>query len=86
MLRAQLYKERDRTVRQELLLAIGNLDYYPAIPDLMKALDLPSLRSAEKAMIALYGITGYRTNRKAKWLEWYKVMYPAWLEERRNRP
>ena len=86
VLTARLYKERDRTVRGELLLAIGDLNYYPAIPDLMKALKIPSLRTTEKVMIALYRITGYRANRKEKWQAWYKERYPDWLRRRLNRP
>ena len=82
---ARLYKERDRTVLGAVLLAIGNLNYADGIPDLMKVLEHPRLTTAEKAMRALYRITGLRITSKLKWQEWYREYYEDWKRKRGRR-
>ena len=82
---ARIYKERDRTVLQAVLLAIGDLDYADGIPDLMKVLEHPRLTTAEKAMIALSRITRLRIRSKLKWLEWFRKDYERWKRRHGNR-
>ena len=70
---------------QAVLLAIGKLNYADAIPHLMKVLDHPRITTAEKAMIALYQITGLRNTTKQAWLDWYRNAYQRWKKTRGRR-
>jgi hypothetical protein len=75
---ACLGKEKDQGVLRRILQAIGEMHYEEAVPDLMKMLETPNLVTAEKAMYALYRITGEKLTRKEDWQSWYVKKYPLW--------
>lgn len=75
---SRLKKETERYVRRLVLEAIGEVHYEEAVPDLVNALDVPSLEVVTAAMGALYHITGHKFTRKEEWLAWYAEKYPAW--------
>ncbi|MBI4766358.1 MAG: HEAT repeat domain-containing protein [Deltaproteobacteria bacterium] len=75
---ACLGKEKEVTVLRRVLQAIGEIHYEEGIPDLMKAIDSPSLTLSEAAMYSLYRLTGEKLLRKEEWQEWYRVKYPPW--------
>jgi hypothetical protein len=79
---ARLGKERDGLVFRTSLRAIGDLMYADAIPDLMKVLEVPSRETVEKAMEALYIITGEKFLRKEQWVQWYATRYEDWKKRR----
>jgi hypothetical protein len=78
----RLAKERDGLVYRTTLRSIGDLMYADAIPDLVKVLDVPSRETVEKAMEALYIITGEKFLRKDQWVEWYRTRYEDWKKRR----
>jgi len=79
---ARLGKERDGLVYRTTLRSIGDLMYADAIPDLVKVLEVPSRETVEKAMEALYIITGEKFLRRDQWLEWYRTRYEDWKKWR----
>lgn len=81
----RMKKERDRLVLKNVIEAIGQLKYEPAVPDLMLLLEVPSVDTANLAMGALYHITGERLTRKDQWVHWYATVYPRW-KDRARRP
>jgi HEAT repeat protein len=82
----RLGKERDGLVYRTVLRSMGDLMYAEAIPDLMKVLEVPSRETVEKAMEALYIITGEKYLRKDQWIEWYRTRYADWKKRRAGRP
>jgi len=79
---ARLAKERDSKVMEKVLRSIGDLYYDPAIPELIKVLDVPSREMAEVAMQALYIITGEKYLRRDQWMEWYRTKYAEWKKRK----
>lgn len=79
---ARLGKERDGLVYRTTLRAIGDLMYADAVPDLIQVLEVPSRDTVEKAMEALYIITGEKFLRKEQWMEWYRTRYADWKKRR----
>jgi HEAT repeat protein len=75
---ARFGKERDGLVLQAVLRAVGDVGYIDGIPDLIRALEVPSLATAGKAVEALYILTGERFQKKEQWQEWFRTKYPAW--------
>jgi len=82
---ARLGKERDGLVYRTTLRSIGDLMYAEAVPDLVKVLEVPSRETVEKAMEALYIITGEKFLRKEQWLQWYATRYEDWKKRRASR-
>jgi hypothetical protein len=82
---ARLGKERDGLVYRTTLRSIGDLLYADAVPDLIKVLEVPSRETAEKAMEALYIITGEKFLRRELWVEWYQTRYADWKKRRAAR-
>lgn len=78
----RLHKERDGLVFRTVLRSIGDLLYAEAIPDLIKVLQVPSRETVEKAMEALYIITGEKFLRREDWAVWYQNRYPDWKKKR----
>jgi hypothetical protein len=76
----RMVKEQDRAVARAILDAIGQLHYAEAVPDLVRAMDTPSLERQEWVMSALYHITGEKFITRKDWLEWYRETYPRWKE------
>jgi hypothetical protein len=79
---ARLGKERDGLVFRTTLRSIGDLMYADAIPDLVLVLEVPSRETVEKAMEALYIITGEKFLRREQWLDWYRTRYLDWKKRR----
>jgi hypothetical protein len=79
---ARLGKERDGLVYRTTLRSIGDLMYADAVPDLIQVLEVPSRDTVEKAMEALYIITGEKFLRRDQWVEWYRTRYADWKKRR----
>lgn len=82
---ARLRKERDGLVYRTTLRSIGDLLYAEAVPDLVQVLEVPSRDTVEKAMEALYIITGEKFLRREQWIEWYQTRYADWKKRRAAR-
>jgi hypothetical protein len=80
----RIRKERDRAVLKVVLESVGEVHYEPAVPDLVRSLEVPSLELAEKAMYALYRISGEKFTRREEWYRWYREKYPAWKDRPRE--
>ena len=78
----RLGKERDGLVFRTALRSLGDLLYAEAVPDLVKVLEVPSRETVEKAMEALYIITGEKFLRRDQWVEWYNTRYADWKKRR----
>lgn len=81
---ARMTREPERYVRRLVIEAIGEIHYDDAVPQLMAAIDVPSLELATAAMGSLYRITGEKFTRKDQWARWYAESYAAW-KARRSR-
>lgn len=76
-----LRSERERFVRLAMIEALGECGYPEGVPVLLHALDVPDADTQEKAMIALWHITGQRIKHPSQWQEWYKRNYEGWLKK-----
>ena len=82
---AHVAKEKVRFVLDRVLRAIGEMHYEVAVPDLVKMLDVHSLRRVREAMMyALYRITGHKFLTREKWRGWFEKDYPLWKERTRR--
>src|SRR5688572_27868025 len=66
-----LKTERDRNVRRLIAESLGVLVYVEAIPALVASLDVHDYEYVERAMFALFRITGERFLNSDEWRTWY---------------
>lgn len=70
-----LKTERDRNVRRHIAESLGTLVYKDGVPALISSLDLPDYEYVERAMFALFRITGERFQTSDEWRRWYATKW-----------
>jgi len=70
-----LKEERDRNVRPHIATSLGALAYSNAVPVLVASLEVADYDYAEKAMFALFQITGQRHMNAQAWQKWFATKW-----------
>lgn len=78
-----LKTERDRNVRRHVAESLGALVYADAVPTLIASLEVADYEYAERAMFALFQITGERFLNADGWVKWYAKDYAKWKAKQR---
>jgi hypothetical protein len=73
-----LKTERDRQVRPHLASSLGALVCVDAVPILVQSLDVADYDYVERAMFALFQITGEKHLTGDAWRKWYAKDYAKW--------
>ena len=74
--------ERERNVRRLIAESLGALVHVEAVPLLVSSLDVPDYEYVERAMFALFRITGERFLNADEWRAWYAKDYAKWKAKR----
>jgi hypothetical protein len=78
-----LKTERDRNVRRHIAESLGSLVHADAVPTLISSLEVADYEYAERAMFALFQITGERHLNADAWVKWYAKDYARWKAKQR---
>jgi hypothetical protein len=75
---AALKVERDRNVRRHIAESLGTLVYADGVPTLVASLQVSDFEYGERAMFALFQITGERHLTADAWQKWFAKDYEKW--------
>ena len=70
-----LKTERDRNVRPHIATSLGSLAYADGVPILVASLEVADYDYVEKAMFALFQITGQRHMNAQAWQKWFATKW-----------
>jgi hypothetical protein len=79
---AALKAEKDRNVMRHIVESIGLLVYDEAVPTLISSLEVADYDFVERAMGALYKITGEKLTTSDQWRKWYVRDYEKWKQKK----